>query len=212
MRLLRAPRTSQRIQGVWRLPLTFCVITGLISPEESARPESAIRRFRAGPAARTGTSRKEAGTMSQLDLAINRLDAAMARLDAAVVESAARGAKDKDLLQQRTRHPAPDLRSAADRGADCRGPARRSDRPPGRCGPGRSRRASLANPGDIDHADRHHSAERPQPTTSPAARAKKTGSRKWPRACASGWRASRAFDGRGAGEFPVRRHRPAAGR
>jgi len=37
--------------------------------------------------------------MSQLDLAINRLDAAMARLDAAVVESAARGAKDRDLLQ-----------------------------------------------------------------------------------------------------------------
>ena len=37
--------------------------------------------------------------MSQLDLAINRLDAAMARLDAAVVESAVRGAKDKDLLQ-----------------------------------------------------------------------------------------------------------------
>jgi hypothetical protein len=37
--------------------------------------------------------------MSQLDLAINRLDAAMARLDAAVAESAARGAKDRELLQ-----------------------------------------------------------------------------------------------------------------
>ena len=37
--------------------------------------------------------------MSQLDLAINRLDAAMARLDAAVAESAARGDKDKELLQ-----------------------------------------------------------------------------------------------------------------
>ena len=37
--------------------------------------------------------------MSQLDLAINRLDAAMARLDAAVAESAARGEKDRELLQ-----------------------------------------------------------------------------------------------------------------
>jgi hypothetical protein len=37
--------------------------------------------------------------MSQLDLAINRLDGAMARLDAAVAESAARGAKDRELLQ-----------------------------------------------------------------------------------------------------------------
>src|SRR4030095_3622514 len=78
---------------IWRLPLTFCVIAGLISAGESRmRPECPHLGFQ------TETHEKRPA-MSQLDLAINRLDAAMARLDAAVAESAARGERDRELLQ-----------------------------------------------------------------------------------------------------------------
>src|ERR1041384_5191594 len=79
--------------SIWRIPLTFCVIAGLISPGDAGLSD----RVYAGLPDRGMTKRP--AHMSQLDLAINRLDAAMARLDAAVAESAVRGAKDKELLQ-----------------------------------------------------------------------------------------------------------------
>ena len=123
--------------------------------------------------------------MSQLDLAINRLDAAMARLDAAVAESAARGEKDRELLQSELAI----LRQTYDLlQTEARIVADQLD-------------DVIDRLGDVAQSKPSDSAE---DTTMPTVtiplngrnydiacgRARRSGCRKLPPACASGWRAS----------------------